>query len=183
MLGIKRIAQLEGSKSLRDLESRYGATSARHLLAAYAIKQKYTQLGEVFSPLGLPIDDDLNAQINISTKANHQGGYQGQFRGGLITVKDFDNIAVEEVTEKVKVWFVGLECIVRQESEDEIFGTVGVILPSKPMFTRAVHFPEGTDYLKMGKRGTRTSELNVLLYDDVPADIVLTCNLVGQLSP
>ena len=172
----------EGSNSLRKLESRYGVTSTRHLLAAYAIKQKYRQLGEVFSPLGLPIDGDLNAQIDVTTKANQQGGYQAQFRGGTITIKDFDNIAVEEVTEKVKIWFVGLECQVRQETEDEIFGTVGVILPSKKMVVIAGHFPEGAEYLKMGKDGTRTVELNVLLYDDVPADLVLTCSLIEHDS-
>jgi hypothetical protein len=182
MVVIRQIAQAEGSNSLRELESRYMATSVRHLLAAYAIKQKYRQLGEVFSPLGLPIDDDLNAQIDITTKANQQGGYQGQFRGGAIKIKDFDNIAVEEITEKVKIWFVGLECQFQQESEDEIFGTVGVILPSKPMFTRAVHFPEGAEYLKMRETGTRTVELQVLLYDDVPADIVLTLNLIEHDS-
>src|SRR6266567_7591088 len=115
MAGIKQIAQAEGSYSVRELESRYGAASARHLLAAYAIKQRYKQLGEVFSPLGLPIDDDLNAQMDVIIKANQQGGYQGQFRGGTITIKDFDNIAVEQITEKVKIWFVGLECQVRQE--------------------------------------------------------------------
>lgn len=182
MAGIKQIAQEEGSYSVRELQSRYGAASARHLLAAYAIKQKYKQLGEVFSPLGLPIDDDLNAQIDVTTKANQQGGYQGQFRGGTITIKDFDNIAVEEITEKVKIWFVGLECQVRQETEDEIFGTIGVILPSKPMFTHAVHFPEGDEFLKMGKPKTRTVELQLLLYDDVPADIVLTCNVIEHDS-
>ena len=102
MIGIRQIAQAEGINSLRKLGSRYGAASARHLLAAYAIKQKYRQLGEVFSPLGLPIDDDLNAQISITTKANQQGGYQAQFRGGPITINDFDNIAIVEETNKVK---------------------------------------------------------------------------------
>jgi hypothetical protein len=182
MVGIRQIAQAEGNNSLRELASRYRATSARHLLAAYAIKQKYRQLGEVFSSLGLPINDDLNAQIDVTTKANQQGGYQAQFRGGTIKIKDFDNIPVEEITEKVKIWFVGLECQFQQESEDEIFGTVGVILPSKPTITRAVHFPEGAEFLKMRETGTRTVELNVLLYDDVPLDIVLTCSLIEHDS-
>lgn len=74
MPGLKQIAQAEATKSLRELASRYGATSARHLLAAYAIKRKYEELGTVFSPLGLPIDDNLNAQTNIKTKALQQGG-------------------------------------------------------------------------------------------------------------
>lgn len=181
MLGIRQIAQAGGSNSLRDLASRYGATSARHLLAAYAIKQKYKQLGEVFSTLGLPIDDDLNAQLDVATKANQQGGYQAQFRGGAITIKDFDNIPVQERTNKVKVWFVGLECQVRQEGEDEVFGTIGVIRPSTKL-SRGVDFPAGAEFLKMGKDGTRTVQLQMLLYDDVPADLVLTINLIEHDS-
>ncbi|MBA4055472.1 MAG: hypothetical protein C0490_12225 [Marivirga sp.] len=182
MLGIREIAKAKGSYSVRDLQLRYKATSVRHLLAAYAIQKKYTQLGEVFSPLGLPIDHDLEAEMNITTNAVPLGGYQAQFRGGDITIKDFDNIAVEEVKEKVKIWLVGLECQIRQETEDEIFGTIGIILPSKPMFTHAIHFPTGSEYLAMGRDGARTVELNVLLYDDVPADVVLTCNLVEHDS-
>jgi hypothetical protein len=181
MLGIKEIAQAEATGSLRDLESRYAATSARHLLAAYAINQKYKQLGAVMSPLGLPIDDDLNARMDVITKANQQGGYQAQFRGGVVKINDSANIPVLDTTNKVKVWFVGLECQVRQESEDEVFGTIGVIRPSTKL-SRGVDFPPGTDYLKMGKDGTRTVQLQMLLYDDVPADLVLTINLIEHDS-
>jgi hypothetical protein len=181
MTGIKEIAQSEGSYSVRKLQSRYGATSARHLLAAYAIKQKYRQLGEVFSPLGLPIDDDLNAQVNISTKANSQGGYEAQFRGGPITIQNYDNDPIVVQTNKVKIWFVGLECLYQQEGMDEIYGTIGVITPSN-LLSRAVSFPPGAEYMPMNEDAPRTVELNLLLYDDVPADLVFTVNLIEHDS-
>lgn len=182
MLSITQIAKAENNYSLRNLLSAYDAGSARHLLAAFAIKHRYAELGEVFSPLGLPIDDQLEAKEKIVTQALPSGKYVADFRGGNISIADLDNIAVEQITEKVKIWFVGLECQRRQESADEIFGTIGVILPSKPMFTRAVHFPEGSEYVTMGPDGLRLLELNLLLYDDVPADIVLTCNLIEHDS-
>ena len=167
-------------RQLRELEARYGATSARHLLAAYAISQKYKAAGGLYSPLGLPLDGDLNARPTILTEAEQGGDFQAQFRGGSVSVKDLGPAVIEKIN-KVKVWFVGLECRRRQETEDEVFGTVGIISPSTRL-ARGTHFPEGAEYLKMGKDGARTVELQMLLYDDVPADLVLTINLIEHDS-
>ncbi len=85
----------------------------------------------------------------------------------------------------VHVWLVGLECEIRQESEDEMFGSVGVVVPSSRIST-VQHFPDGTDFLPMGPDGERTVSLQILLYDGPPADLVLTSVLAehdsGDLS-
>jgi hypothetical protein len=181
MIGLRQIEREEGTNNLRALLSRYGVTSVKQLMAARAINRAYRALGEVYSSLGLPIDDALNAQTNITTKASPQGGYEARFRGGSINIRDLDNPAIVTATDKVKVWFVGLECLFQQESEDEIYGTIGVIRPSTQL-SRAVNFPPGAEYLQMREDHPRTAELNLLLYDDVPAELVFTVNLIEHDS-
>ncbi len=180
MASIREIAQAEKSSSLRDLEARYGASSGRQLVAAYKIRDKYKQLGEIFSPLGLPIDEQLNAQP-VPTLKSAGDGYNSTFRGGTIQLNNVDDVAVVDSQNKVKVWFVGLECQVRQEGEDEIFGSVGVIIPFRKQ-SQPEHFPQGTDYYTMGHDGERIQETQMLVYDDVPADVLLDCYLVEHDS-
>lgn len=82
---------------------------------------------------------------------------------------------------KIQIWFVGLECAARQESEDEVYGTVGVTIPS----TKSVnvhHFPDGDNTFQMGKDGTRTVSVESLIYEGPPADVVLSSTLVEHDS-
>lgn len=88
---------------------------------------------------------------------------------------------VLEKLQKVRVWFVGFACEVRQETHDEIYGTIGVIQPASRL-TRSISFPDGAPYITVGENNNRTIELQLLLYDDVPAELVLTCNLIEHDS-
>jgi hypothetical protein len=153
------------------------------IAAKLLIKKKYDKLGGYSSSLGMPIDKNLDAQsYPVVTQASGQTGYSANFRGGNITLSDAETgDAIELITKKVKIWFVGLECRIRQEKTDEVFGSIGVIRPS----TKSVdthHFPEGIEYLSLGAIGNRTVSLQMLIYDDVPADIVLSCVLIEHDS-
>jgi hypothetical protein len=81
----------------------------------------------------------------------------------------------------VHLWLVGIECGIRQESEDEIVGSVGVIVPSTGTST-VQHFPDGAEYLSMGADGARTVGLHMRLYQGPPADLVLSSVLVEHDS-
>ena len=178
---LKDIAKTEQTASLRTLQDRFQATSLRHLIAAFAIRDKYKQLGEFYSGLGLPTDSNLDAVPTPITLRDAEGGYKATFRGGQLKVEDLDQVNVTSPMNKVKVWFVGLECQIRQEGEDEMYGSVDVIIPSTKQ-ADSHHFPEGQESMLMGKDGARITELNMLVYDDEPADIILNCVLAEHDS-
>jgi hypothetical protein len=81
----------------------------------------------------------------------------------------------------VHVWLVGIECGIRQESSDEIYGSVGLIV-SSTRTSSVTHFPQGVDYLSMGDDGARIVSLQLQLYDGPPADLVLSSILVEHDS-
>jgi hypothetical protein len=156
-------------------------TSAKHLIATHDILEKYRQLGGLLSPLGLSINEELVAQDNPAIKPTSPDGFIANFRGGRIKISTPGEIAVAEQTKNVKIFFVGLECRIRQEKSDEILGTVGVIIPSTKSSTPH-HFPEGKEFFDMGEDGSRIVKLEQLIYEGVPADIILNCILVEHDS-
>lgn len=81
----------------------------------------------------------------------------------------------------VQLWLVGIECGIRQESEDEVYGSVGLIVPSTAT-SAVVHFPDGAEYLTMGEDGSRIVSLQKHLYAGPPADIVLSSVLIEHDS-
>jgi len=81
----------------------------------------------------------------------------------------------------VHLWLVGIECGIRQESGDEIYGSVGLIVPSTRT-SSTVHFPDGAEYLPMGADGARIVSLQMHLYEGPPADIVLSSVLIEHDS-
>ena len=81
----------------------------------------------------------------------------------------------------IHLWLVGIECGIRQESEDEIYGSVGLIVPSTHT-SLVQHFPEGAEYLSMGADGARINSLQMHLYEGPPADIVLSSVLIEHDS-
>src|SRR5262249_24213382 len=86
--------------------------------ALASIAEKYARLGGENSPLGLPADPTMPVR-------NAGGKYTMDFRGGWISVTD---PMIEEATAiqdyKVEIDWVGLECQVRQEGKDEIYGAI-----------------------------------------------------------
>lgn len=152
-------------------------------LASAKIQDYYAKHGGYFSRFGLPIDAGLNAQESPVVLSRPQGGYSADFRGGRLTLSHAgpgDDVVVEWIR-KVKIWFVGLECRVRQEGTDEVYGSIGCIVPSTNELN-TYHFPDGIEYFSMGPDGTRTVRVEMLIYDGVPADIVLACLLIEHDS-
>ncbi|MGY1944764.1 hypothetical protein [Nocardia asiatica] len=86
---------------------------------------------------------------------------------------------------ELKVWLSGIECQIRQEVSDDIYGTVSAVIPSRNGSSQAppqiVNFPDG-DPLQMGEPGTRTKKLEKLVYQGPPDDVVLASTLVNHDS-
>ncbi len=185
MRSLKELARQEGVTgiiSLRGLMNRFRTNSLKQLFAVHDIREKYRQLGEFNSPLGLAINENLDAQNDPIITSDGRGGFVSNFRGGRINLASpGGSPPIAQIIDKMKIWFVGLECRVRQESKDEIFGSVGIIIPSTK-FTKTIDFPEGTEYWTLGEDGSRTISLQQLIYDGVPADVVLNCVLIEHDS-
>jgi hypothetical protein len=79
--------------------------------------------------------------------------------------------------EPVEVWWVGLECRQRQESVDEVFGTVNLV-SEDGQHKESVKFPEGADYWELGPDGQRIVSTQTLLYRGPAKDIALAASLV-----
>ena len=150
---------------------------------AQAISRAWEELGGPRSSLlGLPIDDGLTALLTPLTKLDDEGGAFSNFRGGSLHISNVDNnVFVSDEIKKVKIILVGIECRIRQESVDEVFGSVGVIIPSSKT-SATHHFPgEADKSLQMGD-GARIVQLELEVYDGVIADIILPCVLVEHDS-
>jgi hypothetical protein len=134
------------------------------------IVQKYNQLGGIYSRLGLPLSTAM--PITGTGKA-----FTMSFRGGNISVP-FDQPTPSAVsTQILQVNWVGLECQVKQESEDELAGAVSVLAPSTK-WSRTKKFPDGSEPWKLGNEGARIMNTRVPVYEGPPADVILTTALV-----
>lgn len=136
---------------------------------------KYDRIGQRHSPLGLPQD----RQMSVARAGNN---FVMNFRGGevQIPVEGGDAIAIARI--RVELWLVGIECQIRQESTDEVYGAVGVIVPGSNL-SATEKFPDadkGT--FEMGPDGLRIINLAKKLYDGPPMDIVLTASLIEHDS-
>lgn len=80
----------------------------------------------------------------------------------------------------VEVWFVGIECRIRQESEDEVFGTVKVVAGDGTP-TNAVPFPE-SGYWRLGKAGQRIATAQIPLYRGPVTELAIAGTLVEHDS-
>jgi hypothetical protein len=72
------------------------------------------------------------------------------FRGGSITVPLNAPVANAVSTARAVVKFVALECVVKQEKEDEVASEISLFVPSKALKTYKF-----SDW-HMGKQGVRT---------------------------
>lgn len=130
------------------------------------INSLYSQLGAYSSRLGLALSD---------MKAKDDGGYLMEFRGGKIET-DVNGNAWAESKLRVELWLVGLQCVLKQEVEDEVYGSITALMPSfGGSFTHT--FPNSGDTFKFRHDGERIVNLAVKLYDGPPADLAITGNL------
>ncbi len=110
------------------------------------LSQKYAAVGAFSSLLGLPTDSTMPVRHDSDT-------FYMDFRGGRIETTAFgDPIAIQERV--VKVIWTALECQVRQEGQDEIFGTIGGIRTADGSLGVSNQAP--TKRLSWGKRRTRS---------------------------
>jgi hypothetical protein len=75
------------------------------------------------------------------------------------------------------VRFVGLECNVRQEGTDELYGVVGVVGPANRKWA-TYSFPGGDGTVEMGPEGMRFWTLNQEVYRGPIEDVILVATLV-----
>ena len=149
--------------------------------ALQKITEKYARIGGQNSPLGLPADPSMPVR-------NSGGTFTMDFRGGRISIADPINQSATAIqTVRVEVWWVGLECQVRQESEDEMYGAIGIIAPGILLAGTASHgtikFPgSGNDTIQMGKDGERILMVGELLYGGPPTDVLIGCQLIEHDS-
>jgi len=129
------------------------------------INQRYSQLGGYGSRLGLPTGEVVS---------DGKGGYKMDFRGGTIGTDGGANVWADS-TLRVELWMVGLHCVLKQEVEDEVYGSITALMPS--FGGSSVNtIPE----FKFRHDGERIVNLGIRLYDGPPADLLITGNLVEK---
>lgn len=147
-------------------------------VTAYPLAQllaKYKQIGAHLSPLGLPTDPRMPVFNTGQT-------FRLDFRGGQIEVPTVggDPSATKQL--RAKIWWKGIECQIRQEKTDEVYGGIGLIVPGSGL-SKTHKFPDNGDGTwDMGPSGMRMMKHAVLLYDGPPMDIVLTASLIEHDS-
>ncbi|MFZ0548837.1 MAG: hypothetical protein WAM60_25530 [Candidatus Promineifilaceae bacterium] len=144
------------NEAFRQMEQR--ARQARLAAAKQAMERGWHNMGGPGAPVGLP----LSNKIVIKEKGYFgQGGYSAQFRGGTLDLPP-DGMKVESTSHReVNIDLVGIECQIRQEKTDEIYGVISVLGPSNSIIV-SHRFPDnGT--MDMGPDGMRLSNLNVSL--------------------
>lgn len=126
------------------------------------INQRYAALGGYSSKLGLPMGE-VNADLN--------GGYQMKFRGGSIN-DDGNGKVWAETTLRAELWMVGVQCILKQEVIDEVYGSVTTLMPS--FGGSSINILPEASYRHDGER---ISNYRMKMYDGPPADLLITGNL------
>ena len=125
----------------------------------------YNRLGGIHSPLGLPTTSSFDIVRNGDA-------FTASFRGGNITILFAQATTSTVQTVNVQLWFRGIECQVRQETSDEIFGSVGCFVPSTMVVQ---HDRFGT--FKMGKPNARVAKHDALLYSGPPSHLYISTGL------
>lgn len=166
---------LQGLSNLDLARMALGGDPLRDQNLRNLILAKYNKIGGQLSPLGLPVD----VQMRLINTAQ---GPRMDFRGGPITIPPGNLLPIAIKQFSAEVWWVGIECQIRQEGTDEIYGGVGVLVPGSGL-SRTEKFPDddgGTS--DMGPDGMRIINIERKLYEGPPTDIVLTASLIEHDS-
>lgn len=125
------------------------------------LKKAWERSGGAFSPVGLPIDPTSISEIS-------PGKWALQCRSGYIQYVHQNRETHQVVTSKVTVRLVAIECQMRQESSDEVYGVIAVHGPANRLI-HSVRVPSGS-YLSMGKPGARLTFPQIPIVTDVPVE-------------
>ncbi|HEY7253390.1 MAG TPA: hypothetical protein VIG37_23030 [Methylomirabilota bacterium] len=160
------------------------AKSGKTLIANLDVRRKYTDLGGIRSPLGLAVGPAYNALENALVTVDASGGYRADFRSGPITIENVTTAMPQAgPLWEAQVLLVGLECRVRQEKADEIFGSVGAVTITTHV-SATTHFPDtgSNNTFEMGPEGERIISLATPAVTTEVANIGLICYLVEHDS-
>ncbi|RQP23646.1 hypothetical protein [Piscinibacter terrae] len=144
------------------------------------IQAQYVALGGAASALGLPIDPAMPL-------ASAGKSFLMNFRGGTIRLDDADGVPSVQVEDRITLRFVALECQIRQEKTDEMYGSVSILVPGIQVAGSIPHetvkFPdEGDGTLDFGPDGLRITQMSQQLYSGPPTDLVIGCHLIEHDS-
>ncbi len=159
-----------GTPDEQERRGRDYLEAALRVRAEEAIRAVWNGDGGPRSPVGLPKTEEL-------TVTRSGDDWQAAFRSGSITVKSHENKCHILTKQVLKVDFVGLECNVRQEGTDELYGVVALIGPANRVLGTHV-FPGGDETLTMGPDGQRIWTTNNRLYEGPIEDVSLVATLV-----
>jgi hypothetical protein len=182
MRSVRDISIEEGAtnSSLRSLFQIIGdrSNSLRQAVALHDVKKRYLGIGGYGSIFGMPVTPDYTAIQKAQIQRNGNGGYVSNFRSGNINVSDVTTGQTEsDGTWNAQVFLVGLECQIRQESEDEVYGSVGSVVTSTHA-SRTTPFP----IQKMGPDNERIVKMDLLVYERPIANLALLCYLIEHDS-
>lgn len=169
-----RLKQDEVEKALKDLRNNQvkDGDVQRRLIENYkvaiqeaanaAIEKGWNELGGPKSQVGLPLHGVIKANLDFESKV---GGLEirnikSDFRGGMLLLSS-DGSQIESPERRlVSADLLGMECEVRQEKEDELYGVISILGPSNQEVAH-VRFPSSGDHVVMGADGDRILNLNI----------------------
>ena len=138
---------------------------ARLATAKIAMEKAWAAAGGPKSKVGLPRNGQVEVR-EVTQSGETNGaliGYVADFRGGSITLSPDGTRSATKTETLVSIMLVGLECEVRQEATDEMYGLVSILGPSDSTVV-SKRFPDsGT--LNMGPDGIRINDMAVMLID------------------
>lgn len=132
---------------------------------------KYNAVGGIFSQLGMP----SNVSMPITRSGNNM---LMSFRGGTITHPLNEPAPAAVVTQNLLIVWTGLECQVRQESNDELSGAISLVVPSTVQRPFVQKFGDQGGPWQLGHENERIMNTNVVLYNGPPANVIITTELV-----
>ena len=141
--------------------------------ATQSIKERWAAEGGHLSVVGLPIGDAIDVK-------RVGDGFRADFRSGFI--RYINGVPETVPTDWCRVWWTGLECGVRQESEDEVYGTVFCHAPGRAALPNVVIVPGGNNTFNMGPPGTRVVSSAVLLYEGPLVNVTIGATLIENDS-
>lgn len=137
-------------------------TAVLETIARNEIKQAWERAGGPLSKIGLPLDPKFPVH-QVSP-----GKWVLRCRSGEVHYLQEQRKTFQRRTSYVTVRLVAIECQVRQESSDEVYGVISVHGPANRLI-QTVRVPaSGT--LHMGRSGARLTFPNIPLVTDIPVE-------------
>lgn len=151
----------------------------RRAAAKQQMQRGWERLGGPRSSIGLPVTGQI--EIHEIGPPDAPTEYTADFRGGTLHLTDNGGTVTSYERTLGHVMLVGVECQMRQEKADEVYGVVAAIGPSNQA-TVTRRFPDsGT--LTLGPDGMRISNLGLMLVDgSVVQDYIIIATLVENDS-